>query len=1136
MNSCSRLLAGAFCLILSHGTAQLSLVKDITPPGGGTKNSAFGPIVNFNGIMIFLAYDEAHSYELWKSDGTPAGTGILKDINPGTSYSIGISPPNSFWDVYELTVTSSAVYFIADNGELGTELWRTDGTTGGTVLVKDINPGSASSIPYGFTELNGKVYFAADDGVHGIELWQTDGTEAGTVMVKDIAPGATASMDTYFRLTAINGKLFFIANDGVHGGELWSSDGSEAGTAMVKNIDGTANSSLTANSVPNFFSANGILYFTANDGVHDFELWASDGTEPGTAMVKDINPAGPSSAGFGTILLFNNKIYFWVYVDTGFDLWVTDGSEAGTQFFKDFNPDVAHSYFPLARVVNGRMYFSFGIFNNSILDQELWTSDGTDLGTIFLKSIRADLSQTKQTDWADLNGELYFKVYLNDATELWKTDGTPQGTLLVRSFHSIDYLSIANSSLFLSADDGIHGLELWKSDGSTTGTQLFIDINDSPSQYPTQLASVNNTIYFVDDNGTTGKELWKSDGTAAGTVLVKDINPGTAGSDGSSLSAINGSLFFFADDGVHGQELWKSDGSPAGTVLVKDINPGAAGSPQVYWPGKFVEMNSIAYFLADDGTHGYELWSSDGTESGTHLLKDLNSASGYYYDFVRVGNTLYIASFDEIWKSDGTTNGTVLVLDIAPSGNGIIYGLCAFNNQVYFQGNDGTNGSELWRSDGTPSGTAMVTSNGNVSIPLAATSDWLYFIASNGVDGNELWKTDGTQSGTSQVKDINPNGDTYFSQALVANDVLYLYLDDGVHGWEFWRSDGTAPGTFLVKDINPGRRASSFDPAMVLNNNSVYFSADDLTHGAELWKSDGTSEGTRLVKDIYPGESPSFPKSLVVANNRIFFTARDESHGTELWMLNPFQSISFNALPDKTAIDDPFTIAATASSGLTVSFAIVTGPASISGNTLTITGAGDVTVRAAQPGDAIYDPAEPVIRTLTVSKASQTITFTSLSDKNNNDPPFLVSATTTSGLPVTFSVASGPATVVGSTVTLSGAGLVDIRASQAGNDQYLAAANMDQSFTVKLVLGLSPEEILTIEVYPNPATDRLTIRVSEKADRPSLRIVSLLGDTVWKQDGAGHSTSLPLDGLSKGIYFVQFDCPTGHATQKLVVE
>ncbi len=144
------------------------------------------------------ANDGTHGDELWKSDGTAAGTMMVKDIGPGSSGS----------DPQDLTNVNGTLYFDANDGRDGSELWKSDGTAAGTVMVKDIDPGSDSSVPQDLTNVNGTLYFAANDGAHGDELWKSDGTAAGTVMVKDIDPGATGSGPS-FDLTNVNGTLYF---------------------------------------------------------------------------------------------------------------------------------------------------------------------------------------------------------------------------------------------------------------------------------------------------------------------------------------------------------------------------------------------------------------------------------------------------------------------------------------------------------------------------------------------------------------------------------------------------------------------------------------------------------------------------------------------------------------------------------------------------------------------------------------------------------------------------------------------------------------------------------------------------------------------------------------------------------------
>jgi ELWxxDGT repeat protein len=194
------------------------LVRDINPVGSDSEPDW---LTNVNGTLFITANDGTSGNELWKSDGTEAGTVRVKDILPGT----GGSGPDT------LTNVNGMLFFNADDGVSGRELWKSDGTEAGTVRVKDILPGSDGSVPGSLTNVDGTLFFTAADRTSGGELWKSDGTEAGTVRVKDILPGGYGSDPR--SLTNINGTLFFNANDGTSGRELWKSDGTEAGTAML---------------------------------------------------------------------------------------------------------------------------------------------------------------------------------------------------------------------------------------------------------------------------------------------------------------------------------------------------------------------------------------------------------------------------------------------------------------------------------------------------------------------------------------------------------------------------------------------------------------------------------------------------------------------------------------------------------------------------------------------------------------------------------------------------------------------------------------------------------------------------------------------------------------------------------------
>ncbi|MHB8624010.1 MAG: ELWxxDGT repeat protein [Sulfuricaulis sp.] len=246
-------------------------------------------LTEFNGALYFSANDGVTLNQPWKTDGTAAGTVLVKNIgNWGGAGSF----PNDF------TVFNGALYFQATGGpqnNLGMnnyEIWKTDGTDAGTVLVKDLTTttGAISDLSP-FAELNGALYFSANDGVNSRALWKTDGTDAGTVRIKNInAATGTHYPAGNFVFTKFNGALYFSSNDGVTGNELWRTDGTASGTVLIKDINTVAGASSNP---AGFTELNSALYFSANDGINGTELWKTDGTAAGTVLVKDISTTQP---------------------------------------------------------------------------------------------------------------------------------------------------------------------------------------------------------------------------------------------------------------------------------------------------------------------------------------------------------------------------------------------------------------------------------------------------------------------------------------------------------------------------------------------------------------------------------------------------------------------------------------------------------------------------------------------------------------------------------------------------------------------------------------------------------------------------------------------------------------------------
>lgn len=413
----------------------------------------------------------------------------------------------------------------------------------------------------------------------------------------------------------------------------------------------------------------------------------SGGTAADTVLVKDI-VAGSGSSAPGNLADVNGTLLFAAIDGSGGSgLWKSNGTEAGTALVADVEVDSPFT------VVGGSAYFA----GHSASGGGLFRTDGTAAGTY-------SISEGKLSDAVSLtnvNGTLYF-----DAVDplgvpgLWKSDGTAAGTVLVKERIGAYDLTDFNGTLFFGSASG-----LWKSDGTTIGTVLVKNISG-----PDNLTSVNGTLFFAAYDEKNGRELWKSDGTAQGTKLVKNIWPGTTrvdyydtghgiaepnSSNPRNFTNVNGTLFFTANDGTHGEEVWKSDGKSSGTVLVKDINI-YPGDPS-WTVGGLTNVNGTLYFVAYDGmTNG--LWKSDGTAAGTVLVKGI-SVWGF---LTPAGSTLFFSANDgvngfELWKSDGTAAGTVLVKDINPgSASSAPASLTVSGGHLFFTADDGMHGRELW--------------------------------------------------------------------------------------------------------------------------------------------------------------------------------------------------------------------------------------------------------------------------------------------------------------------------------------------------------------------------------------------------------------------------------------------------------
>lgn len=770
--------------------------------------------------------------------------------------------------------------------------------------------GTGSSLPIGLTTGDNILYFVLLNG----QLWRTDGTSEGTLLLKSGLKRYPSNFQT------LGDTLLFGAEEesSATGRELWKSDGTPEGTTLLKDIylgEGYINLGGNGLYFKQVLEFNGNLFFVTNshDGnaEYGYELWKTDGTPEGTSLVKDI-VEGEGSSYPSYLTALGGSLYFTVWnQDNLAGLWKSDGTSAGTRQVADLSLGTVFNHPEILGILGGRLILKARDPGNpNSLEYVLWQSDGTDAGTFPYSDIENRLSSlgNARTIYPRASGGAYVFIHaFARDPELWllrEAPEVPQRVEQVQLPYSgsggISLITWLNGNLIFAAATFNTGGELWKSDGTAAGTVLIKDINlGTGGANPYDFIIFKNELYFnaagFDGTQDFGIELWKTDGTAEGTTMLKDLNPGPFDSYPGYYIEFNGELYFSANgDGV-GIELWKTDGSSEGTVLVEDLYPGETGSV----PRGFTEFSSALFFSATSPDRS-GLWKISAPESTPEFLASSSQIS--WYAFEPAGDYLYFSANysdgngdlgNELWRTDGTQEGTILVKDIyAGAEDSDPRTMTALGNQIVFlaEGYDGDKetGLEIWRSNGTAEGT-YILKDINPGLESSRPGDFtllndeLYFSTDSSPEdsstGKGIWKTDGTPENTVLLKDIHA------TQLTEHNGEIY-YVGNAMNtGYELWKTNGTIEGTEIVKDIAEG--ADSSDPRNLTSfNGKLYFAVQSQGYASNSWVSDGTEEGTHNLEHL--GNSPfeSSPEILAVDENRLFYTIHENTGGVALRYLH----------------------------------------------------------------------------------------------------------------------------------------------------------------------------------------------------------------------------------------------------------
>ena len=678
-----------------------------------------------------------------------------------------------------------------------------------------------------FAVFQNTCFFRADDGVHGRELWSSTGTGAATALVKDIVPGRRGSSPWDF--CVFQGKVFFSAWTPSAGREPWVSDGTAGGTRMAADLypgpkDGGVFSPVVM--------GKSLYFFAVLPTRGPFALYRYDGGTKTPVLVKgEFALAWKDPVPAGKYIVFRG-----VTAGSGAEAWVTDGTTQGTFLIRDLN-GVQSGECALPVAVGGKVWFcAMGASG-----WEIWsTSGGKALRTAALPFPGRPWS----TPFAVGNRIVFGSKYKNFEGENPFALDTVTGKLILlkeitRDFR-VGYMRpvLWKGRVWFSARDGTdpsHRPSLWRTDGTPAGTVKAVPEGAFSSFDWFDPTPGSKYLFFSGYDLVLSPyilSLWRTDGTKAGTLCLEKAQSRRSGYDPACLTPLGKGILFSGRVPSSGQELFASDGTPSGTGLVKDINPSLV-------------------------THGSNPWGFTGFLGRT-----------WFWAATRTGNSTGWS----LWNTDGTASGTKRVLSAeffsptepypGPFG-------------IFFCGSSGGK-SGLWRSDGTAGGTTCFfpwkQGWSYTVLPPLPLGDRILFAGWTAREGTEPWITDGTASGTRLLADTLPGNVSGYSGGAVSLGRSALFpVRKSPAETELWVTDGTPGGTRILQS-----RLVHAENLVRLGDRVLFEGqAKGRLTGKEPWVTDGTPGGTRPLADLYPGTGDGGFRFLFRAGDRVYFLGTD---------------------------------------------------------------------------------------------------------------------------------------------------------------------------------------------------------------------------------------------------------------------
>jgi ELWxxDGT repeat protein len=830
--SATTLEHGAELWVSSGKPAGTFRVADLYP---GVRPSWPESMMEMGGMLYFSADDGVQGRELWRSDGSNEGTIRIADLFPGA----GSGNPKP------LAATSGLLWFTAETGK-GTGLWCTNGTPEGTV---ELNPTAEGSFNRRFPSPT--VFALREDALFfcsGSELWRSDGTLAGTVLLDDLR--TIPNVGIHIPEMKVVGDLLYLVVDTAGRQWLWRTDGETGAAELVPREEGIESWEVFRR----MLAVGDKLWFKGQTERGAEEVWrCGDGTLAGSERLPGTILGNQNE----TFVPFGDAVYYNASIPgIGAGLGRSDGTAAGTSIVNSSPPGNVAVDVEELTAAGKWLYFNA---DDPKRGREIWRSDGTAKGTRLVhETARGEGSTQPEAFTADGEAIYFLGGQLSPGGDLWRSDGTKKGSIrltvpeqkgrsgLAPAFSFSPPIVALGNKVFFNAGFSKFGIEPWTSDGTFKGTKPVGDTIKGGSANCDFMTRLGKRILYTTNTSFAASQVWASNGSKAGTVPLTKFTEDEQGFP--SDFTVDGERMFFTS-GQSRNTLWVTDGTPKETREI----PIPGNTPLNVVGGTLRMAGPTLFFAQDRRPLRHELWRSDGTPAGTVMVRDafpaaVNGEKPRLDQFTALGNSICFFSKTtdsaRLWRSDGTAEGTLEVtIDFAPGSYFRVLTAVPFGDRFLFLADAQNGGLKWWISDGTTEGTRILKDLSLTpglhfqpgQVPESAVIDGiLYWVIDTQAQGQELWRTDGSQEGTSMVADLFPGPeDSNPAGFQVHGGRLYFAASDPFRGRELWSSDGTGAGTSMIAEVMTGDRSSN--PAMIcVAGKQLFFGAEDPVAGYEL--------------------------------------------------------------------------------------------------------------------------------------------------------------------------------------------------------------------------------------------------------------------------------------------------------------